>query len=310
MHSVANFPEFSKLDIKHKDELREIAEQFPSYSDFNFVSLFTWDVDGEVEISDLNGNLVMKFTDYNDGSAFLTFLGTNQLLHTIEQLLDYCKDNNLPEELKLIGEAIVHAIPKEEKHKYLIKEDRDNHDYILSAANMSDIGNFHPKKRTKYNYFMREYGEKHQLTELDLDDPDTLQDIRQMLIDWQGVRGKESAEIKREFTAIEKCLEHSKVLNILGYGTYVDDKLIAFTLFELIHEKTAMLHFGKTNISFKGSNEHLQHNLAKYLNSLDVELMNNEQDMGIEGLRKSKESSLPIYFLKKYTVGRAQKILD
>ena len=310
MNSVAKFPEFIKLDIKHKDELREIASQFPSYSDFNFVSLFTWDTDGEVEISDLHGNLVMKFTDYNDGSAFLTFLGTNELIETIEKLLDYCKKNKLPEELKLIGHAIVEAIPQKQKINYIIKEDRDNHDYILSASNMSDISNFHPKKRTKYNYFMREYGDKHVCKELKMDDPQTLQDIRQLLIDWQGLRGKENKEIQREFTAIERCLNHAKELNILGYGTYVDNKLIAFTLFELIHDKTAMLHYGKTDISHKGSNEHLQHNLAKYLKSLDVELMNNEQDMGIEGLRKSKESSLPIYFLKKYTIEHAEKVLD
>lgn len=307
MHSLATFPDFVSLDIEHKDILREIASRFPTYSDYNFVSLFTWDTDGEIELATLNDNLVIKFSDYDDRHKFLTFLGTNKLSETIDSLFEHSRASGLPLELKLIGQAVIDALPDEEKHKYTITEDRDNHDYILSAANMSDIANFHPKKRTKYNHFMREYGDRHTCKELDLASDEVVQSIKQLVIEWQGIRGKDDDDTRREFAAINRCLAHAQEFNILGYGTYIDDKLVAFTLFEIVHNKTAMLHFGKTDTTHKGSNEHLQHNLAKYIKGLDIELLNNEQDLGVEGLRKSKEASLPVDFLKKYTITPVNK---
>ena len=300
MSSLLAFPEFTRLDIKHKDMLRKIVEEFPAYSDFNFVSMFTWDTEGVIALARLNDNLVVRFSDYNDGEDFLSLLGVNDLTGTIDTIFDYCRQSGLPAELKLIGEAVIEALPS--SAKYVINEDRDNHDYILSAVNMSDLAQFHPKKRTKYNRFMREYGERSECRELDLTSQSVQAEIKQMLTEWQTARGNDNKEVEKEFTAIHRCLEHAVELNMQGYGTYVDNKLVAFTLFELVHGKTAMLHFGKTSTVHKGSNEHLQHNLAKYLKLLDVEFMNNEQDMGIEGLRQSKEASLPVDFLKKYTI--------
>ncbi len=307
MHSLASFPDFVGLDIDHKDILREIASRFPTYSDYNFVSLFTWDTEGEIELATLNDNLIIKFSDYDDHHKFLTFLGTNKIAETVDALLTYSKKMGLPAELKLIGEAVIQAMPDGDKDRYIVSEDRDNHDYILSAANMSDIANFHPKKRTKYNHFMREYGDRHDCRELDLSSEVVVSEIKRLVIEWQSIRGKEDEDTKREFAAINRCLAHAEEFNILGFGTYIEGKLAAFTLFEIVHNKTAMLHFGKTNTTHKGSNEHLQHNLAKYIRSLDVELLNNEQDLGLEGLRKSKEASLPVDFLKKYTITPAKK---
>lgn len=307
MHSLVTFPDFVSLDVKHKDVLREIASRFPTYSDYNFVSLFTWDTDGEIELATLNDNLIIKFSDYGDHSQFLTFLGSNKIKDTVDVLFEYAKQKGLPLELKLIGEAVVESMTATEREEYTITEDRDNHDYILSAANMSDIANFHPKKRTKYNNFMREYGDRYSCKELDLSSEEVVTQIKQLIVDWQNIRGKQDEDTKREFAAIERCLDYATEFNISGYGTYVDKKLVAFTLFEIVHNKTAMLHFGKTNTNHKGSNEHLQHNLAKYLNSLDIELLNNEQDLGVVGLRKSKESSLPVDFLRKYTITPAKK---
>lgn len=302
MDTLPAFPEFVKLSIDHKQILRNIVEAFPPYSDFNFVSLFTWDTDGDIALSSLNDNLVIRFSGYTDDDNFLSLLGNNKILETIDVLLEECEKLGLQPELKLIGESVIDAIPLNHRNKYHIEEDRDNHDYILSATNMSEISNFHPKKRTKYNHFMNNHGEHAVCKELDLTSKKIQTDIEQLLKEWQHLRNKNDEDVRKEFEAIDRCLKHASDLNMLGYGTYVKDKLIAFTLFEVVHNKTAMLHFGKTHTEHIGANEHLQHRLAQYIASLGIELMNNEQDLGIEGLRKSKEASMPVNFLKKYTI--------
>src|SRR4051812_119537 len=103
MQNLGKFPKFIKLDLRHKDSLREIAKNFPPYSDFNFVSLFTWDRDNSVAVSELNGNLVVRFSDYTDGEIFYSLLGKEKLEKTLEVIFDQCRNEGRPQELRLIG---------------------------------------------------------------------------------------------------------------------------------------------------------------------------------------------------------------
>lgn len=307
MNSLTKFPEFSKLDLSHKTVLRQIANNFPSYSDFNFVSLFTWDNDDAISLSDLRGNLVIKFSDYSSGEIFLSFLGDNDIERTIDDLLLYCAKNKIDQVLKLVGQSVIEAIPPHLRHKYTIHEDRDNHDYILSSGLLADEANYHPKKRTKFHSFERNYGDRALTTSLDLTDTNVCKQIEVLLSEWQRVRNREDADVEREFSAIRRSLHHAQHLDIEALGTYVEGRLIAFTIFEIVNGKTAMLHYGKSNTEFLGSNEIHQMRLAKHLHERGIETMNNEQDLGVPGLRDSKMNSKPIDFLRKYTISHAKQ---
>ena len=287
--------------------MRKIAQQFPTYSDFNFVSMFTWNNDDAISITDLNGNLVVRFSDYESGDIFLSFLGSTKLSDTIQKLLNYCVDKGLEPKLRLIGSSVIDKLTESERRKFLVQEDRDNHDYILSASFLSDISKSHSQKRTKYRHFEREHGNRAKFHILDLGLSSTQNEIQELLIEWQQIRLKNDDEVLREFSAIRRSLKHAVELNMLGYGTYVDNKLVAFTLFEIVHDKTAMLHFGKSNTTYIGSNETHHNQMASYLVSIGIEFMNNEQDLGVEGLRHSKLASQPVGFLKKYTISLAPK---
>ncbi|HSX52977.1 MAG TPA: phosphatidylglycerol lysyltransferase domain-containing protein [Patescibacteria group bacterium] len=305
MSSLPIFPNFEPLDLRHKDVLRKVAEEFPTYSDFNFVSMFTWDNEGTISVADLYGNLVVQFSDYGTGDIFLSFLGVNKISDTIDTLLKYCTENGIEKKLRLIGQSVIDSLTESESKKYEIEDDRDNHDYILSASLMSDIANAAPQKRTKYRHFTREHGHKAVSRLLDLGSNSAIQEIDNLLLEWQKIRSKNDNEVVREFSAIRRALVHADALNMVGYGTYVDNQLVAFTLFEIVHNKTAMLHFGKINTSFTGANEAHHNRLANYLVSLGIEFMNNEQDLGVEGLRHAKMASQPVDFLKKYTISLA-----
>jgi hypothetical protein len=302
MSSLPTFPNFELLNLTHRELLRKIAQEFPTYSDFNFVSMFTWNNDGNISVADFNGNLVVRFSDYENGEIFLSFLGINKLANTIETLLEYCVKNNMEPRLRLIGQSIIDNLPKSVARRYQIQADRDNHDYILSTELLADLNKAHQRKRSKLRHFEREYGSKAQYRELDLTINSTILEIDNLLLDWQKIRLKKDSDVRREFTAIKRSLTHASELNMLGYGTYVDKKLVAFTLLEIVHNKTAMLHFGKSNTTLTGSSEAHHNQMASYLVSKGIEFMNNEQDLGIEGLRHAKMSSQPVKFLKKYTV--------
>lgn len=73
---------------------------------------------------------------------------------------------------------------------------------------------------------------------------------------------------------------------------------------ELLNNNMALIHIEKANPEIRG--------LYPYINQQflvhefpDVEFVNREEDMGIEGLRKAKLSYHPCKFVEKYTVREA-----
>lgn len=300
--SLPEFPNFVALELDHRTIIEDITHRFPAYSDFNFISLFSWDTEAGINLSVLNNNLVVRFNDYETNEIFLSFIGTHKLAETIPTLLDYCHKHHLPVELRLIPQSTVNELPNEILKNYTVTESRNNHDYILSVKKICELGSDYHRKRKVINSFIKNHDNAIEHGVLDLELASTIADIKQVMEDWKTHRKASHQDAQKEFTAINRTLSHAKSLNIKAYGLHIDGRLVAFTLFEIAPENVAIFHFTKANIQFKGVFEYIKYVLCKYLETLDVQYINIEQDLGIEGLRQAKESYKPVKFLKKYTV--------
>src|SRR3989338_5939738 len=107
---IPKFPKFKKLELSDKKDIEKFTSKFPPYSDFNFVSMWSWDIKGEMRISILNENLVVRFTDYITGEPFFSFLGNNKVNETAEALIDLSKKEGLKPMLKLVPELVVQQL--------------------------------------------------------------------------------------------------------------------------------------------------------------------------------------------------------
>lgn len=70
---IPTFPEFKPIEITDKEEVENFTKNYPPYSDFNFISLFCWDVDGKRRLSWLNGNWVCLILSKIWGTAYPSF---------------------------------------------------------------------------------------------------------------------------------------------------------------------------------------------------------------------------------------------
>jgi uncharacterized protein len=303
MHAITSFPHFTPLAIHHQQIIEEITRHFPSYSDFNFISLFTWDTDASIAVAMFNQNLIVRFSDYDDGSIFLSLIGTHELGKTIPSLFDYCKQEALPMELRLVPQSVADALPHALHEHYTVTESRDNHDYILSVKKLSALGAEYQRKRKAVNRFTNRYGEAAGDSLIDLGDPQSIAQIQEVMEQWRLSRHRDNEQDNKEFIAIHRTLRHAKELGVRAYGLYLDNRLVAFTLFEVAPQKdVAIFHYTKADATIEGVFEYLKYCLAKHLGRLGIEYINIEQDLGVEGLRTAKESYKPVYFLKKFTI--------
>src|SRR6185369_9800822 len=97
---LPKFPEFKKLELSDKADIEAITNKYPPYSDFNFTSMWCWDTRGEMMVSELNNNLVVKFADYITGEPFYSFIGTNDTNDTVRQLIGLATTQGIKPRLK------------------------------------------------------------------------------------------------------------------------------------------------------------------------------------------------------------------
>lgn len=303
---VPNFPDFKKLELEDKDEIESIVKQFDPYSDYNFVSLFSYDVDEEVQISKLNGNLIVRFSDYVSSELFYSFLGNNSLENTIHTLLKHSEVSGLTPKLKLIPE--VNFLEKKIFNAFFIEEDRDNFDYLLSTEEISKLnGRKYEKKRNKINTFLKSNSNIKSAL-IDLKDSATHTQIYEVFSLWEKTKGKEGSETIHELKAIKKLLSNIHYFNVLCLGIYIDGIIKGFTITEISHNNVAIFHFTKADSSFKGIFEYIYQQIAQELFKKGSIFLNREQDLGLPGLRAAKKSWRPIKYLKKYTISPKTKV--
>ncbi len=292
---IAQFPIFSNLDLSHKAEIEAITASFPPYSDFNFVSLFCWNTDGSTAVSVLHDNLVIKLPDYLTGDTVYSLLGSHSIEESLLELL------KIAPSLKLVPEATVNSLTVHDG--FNIEEDRDNFDYIYDLGAVAILnGQRYKKIRNKLNSFnnwMPSNLVVRNLQELDSNDKAQL---LALFDKWAEHAEQSKEESAAERIAFSRLLEHTSYLNLLFTTLSLDSSVVGASINELLPHQQAICHFEKSIPYHQNIFSFLTNEAAKALREKEAKYVNWEQDLGIEGLRKSKMSYRPQMFLKKYTI--------
>lgn len=293
---IGQFPHFTPLTLELKDEIRAVTDQFDPYSDFNFTSLFSWDVNDTAAVAMLNGNLVVKLPHYVTGEPCVSVLGDNKMDETLDILL-----GQYPM-LEFVPEAVLIGIKNTSLYK--TEEDRSNHDYIYDIADVHQMaGMDYKKKRNKVNRVKTSYGD--QLAVQTLDAYDDVAEIEQVFKGWAERARSNWEEAEVEYTALQRAIRHMKELNVFITIVRLDDAICGFSINEVLSNGYAICHFEKTMCSHQDMDSYLSNVVAKELLARGCRKMNWEQDLELPGLRQSKMTWRPSSFLKKYTIMRA-----
>lgn len=185
---------------------------------------------------------------------------------------------------------------------YVIVEDRTYADYVYDAEKLRTFsGKKYHKKKNNYNYFKRTYEGRYEFRLLH---KDSISEIMEYLEKWK--LHKESSEdhefIDSEIVGVKYILENEQYLDYKVGAVYIDNKLEAFTIGNYYDiEDMVYLPVEKANPNIRGLYQYICSEFLKQAFP-NAGKENREDDMGIEGLRKSKMSYNPIYMVKKYTI--------
>ena len=293
--NIPNFPNFTELKLTHKSFIDEFTSQFRPYSDFNFVSLFCWDVKGTASFSMLNNNLVISLPDYISGEKIYSILGENQIDNSINQLF------NLTDKITLVPEVTIeHLI---DKRRYIVKKDSPNFDYIYNLSLLSQMkGGAYKKLRNKANKFEKVHQNKIEVKVVKNISVKIANELSLLFEVWANNKNLEKEEIKNEHIAIKRLLKNVHKLGLFIIIFRLDNQIIGFSVNEDLRNNYALCHFEKAIIVHDNVYSFMVREVSQELVKRGCKLVNWEQDLGLEGLKKSKLSYKPVYMLNKYTI--------
>ena len=302
---IPQFPQFKSIEVDDRKAVESHTHRFLPYSDFNFTSLWAWDTNGERKMSELNSNLVVRFTDYRTHEPFLSFLGTGEPEQTARTLIEFCRAEGLPQILRLMPEDSIGGLLSGD---FQIDEDIDNFDYVYSIPDLASLqGNSYMSKRGRANKFKRTFPEAHPEV-IDLTDKALQVGIQEIIDIWERkkIADGKSYEVEHERAAVRRLCETADSHSLSAMAVSLRGKMIAFSLEEILPEQYTICHFWKADSSHPGIFDFLMQEKARHLQTQGALYMNYEQDLGIPTLRTAKHSFRPVKFLKKYNIGYRQ----
>jgi hypothetical protein len=183
-----------------------------------------------------------------------------------------------------------------------VAEAREHWDYIYAAKDLIELkGNRYHKKKNLFNQFIKNYAYTYVAF-----GPDLIDQAMGMQEDWCTWRDCESSEIlAAENKAISRILTDWRYLDgTLGGALIVDGRMAAYTVADALTQDTVVIHFEKGDTQYKGVYQAINQMFLAH-GAADFALVNREQDLNDEGLRKAKLSYHPTQFLRKYRVALA-----
>jgi len=295
------FPEFKKLEYSDKSEVEEITRKYYPYSDFNFISMWSWNILGKIEISKINGNLATLFTDYITDEPFYSFIGNNKVVETAISLIDFSEEMGDDAQLKLIPEVAAEKISTEAG--LMVTEDLDNFDYMYQLEKLRTYdGNKLRGRRNLSTRFQKGFLKNSYIKILNPIDMDERKEIFGLLETWVSMKKTDINE--NEFEAIKRAMNIEGPQDLVFVGLFINEILSGFVINEILKDEHVILHFEKADLNYVGVYSYLMQENAKILYNFGKRVLNYEQDLGLPGLRLAKKAYYPSHYLKKYIISR------
>ena len=214
---------------------------------------------------------------YSDYRTAIALIKEDAAARGVEPLLGLLSDRNV---------GLMHRLYKD---NVAITADRDSFDYIYDRRDLASLPG--KKYHAKRNHIARFYRQYDDVVVEEICDKNA-QDVLTIAKKWQG-----DAPDNGEMAAIRDALKYFYRLKLFGLLLYVNEQPVAFTIASRINDEMCDVHFEKA-VDIEEAYAVINNEFAKHYDSYNY--INREEDLGLEGLRKSKLSYHPSALLSKY----------
>lgn len=264
--------------------------------EYNFANLFLW---GRQRAAFYGDSLVF-FSQFNRKSVYLFPLTRGDLKSALEAIIHDAKTRDIPCRLTGLLEADCETLEALFPGRFRFHIDRSGFDYIYAIDDLAELkGRKFQRKRNHLNRFRQ----NHPAYTVEPITEENTEEVVQLLDKWYADRllADPNADFIMEQKAIYKALQHRSALDIEGLVLRYNGQLLAMTMGSPLSGNTFDVQFEKALDFADGAYPAICWEFARYLRAKYPQLqwLNREDDLGIEGLRKAKLAYCPDHMIEK-----------
>ncbi len=281
---------FEHVTLDHQQKFNSLLNITPQIaSDFSFANIYGWAEEYGLDIAFDHGHAWIRQSRPEE--VYWAPVGDWETNWTeiMEKLPAGAKIVRIPEKLALVW--------KKQLPQVSINPDRDHWDYLYSVSELIELkGNRFHKKKNLYNQFIKNYD----FTYVELEKK-YIEKALALQTEWcLWKECDDSGPLEAENHAIVRVFSRwDNIKGLFGAGLMVGQDMVAYTVAETLPDNTLVIHFEKGCPGYKGVYQAMNR-LFLEKSASHFEIVNREQDLGDQGLKKAKESYNPLGFLKKF----------
>lgn len=290
--------EFQRLTSAQKEQYDRILMASPERGcEYSFANLYLW---GRQQVAFLH-DCAAFFSHFHGRSVYPYPIGSGDRRAVIETILQDAKMRGIPCRITGMTEADQAELEEWFPGKFHLRTDRDGFDYVYAIDDLADLrGRKFQKKRNHVNRFRTEHPD-FQVVPINNCNMALAQ---QMVNEWYRIRMKEDPEgdYLLENIAMARAFQNYSWLGMEGIMLLDGGEVLAVTMGSRLSGNTFDIHFEKAREDVEGAYAAVNCEFARYLRLKypDVQFLDREDDLGLEGLRKAKLSYNPHHMIEKH----------
>lgn len=297
---------FKNFELKDKKLIESYTKPWNiGCSDLSFANLFIWGADGKMQYVIDDDVLYIKLNFKSFPEFFWPPIPKKGSKHDYRELVcrafEYLENKNIVPVIRNIWEPFKEIIEKS-CPELDIEPAEIAWDYVYSREKLATLkGKKLHGKRNHINKFMQENPdwEYKKLVQSMYEDCIAVYD------GWKESKDLSEDEFANERRSVVLALTNMEELGLTGGAILLDGKIKAFTVGERLNDDMQLIHIEKADSEINGlfpmiNQQYVLHECA------DVQYINREEDMGVEGMRKAKRSYYPDFMVKKYFAAKGK----
>lgn len=258
-----------------------------------FGNLYIWSVVYDNSITKFKEFFIGK-NNYTDFNSYTVPIGSGNFEEALCELIEDAQGAQKACRLHGVTDSDIERIEKMMPGKFEFRLDRNNCDYIYSAEKMITLsGKKYHSKRNHITNFKKQNPDWC----FEKIDADNILECVAMHEKWIAENG-ESDDYLSELKVVKRAFDNYQALGFIGGLIRTQGQVIAYTFGETLGNGIFCTHIEKAFSSIRGAypimNQEFSANCLK-----EYTLINREEDLGIEGLRRAKLSYNPVELLNK-----------
>lgn len=294
--NIPVFPQFRALTMADLPLIQEWMNAYqPTVCELAPGNLMLWMAADQPEMTLINGDLCIRITsETTRRKFFLEPVGRHQ---NLDDTLFRCMENT--GRLSRVSRRTVCQI--QQNDLFHLHPQRNQFDYLYLRSALSEFaGRKFDGKRNNIKTFIKTYP-AYRIEPLT---PEFLPHAINIYQDWLRNKNDEHTDdlaLQMQIKAFENAFTQFHALRIKGGALTIDNEYKGFMYGSPLNDNTFCMHtqYGRPDV--RGLYNLLLRDTIRLLPP-DYTFINLEQDIGIEGIRKSKLSYYPAHMMEKYEI--------